>query len=141
MHAPLMQVECPHQSNFELCIVYSASAFEFPDSRDLIFGLLEASYGVGFTLGPIIGQVLYAAYGFQKCFLIVSAILILPMGLIYTMQFSKEESVNLSRSRDRSNVDEVTYWKLLNNSRTMTALGALYACIVCMVFYEPLLTN
>ena len=35
--------------------VYSAAAFEFRDMRDLIFGVLEASYGIGFTLGPLIG--------------------------------------------------------------------------------------
>jgi ABC-type microcin C transport system permease subunit YejB len=61
------------------------------------------------------------------------------MGLIYLMEFSKEDYVNMSR--DRSLNEEVTYWKLLNNSRTLTTISTLYACIVCMVFYEPLLTN
>jgi len=68
-------------------IVYSAAAFEFRDQRDLIFGVLEASYGLGFTLGPLIGQILYANYGFAKCFLIISSILLGPMGLIYFMSF------------------------------------------------------
>ena len=80
-------------------IVYSASAFEFPEKRDFIFGLLEASYGVGFTLGPIIGQVLYSQYGFKSCFIILSCVLVLPMGLIWLMEFKKEEFVNMSRDR------------------------------------------
>ena len=120
-------------------VVNSACAFEFPLQRDLIFGLLEASYGVGFTLGPLVGQVLYAEYGFKTCFMLVSAILLLPMTLIPFMQFSKEEYSNLSR--DKSLHEDVTYRRLLMNKRTFVMLSALYACIVCMIFYEPLLTN
>lgn len=101
--------------------------------------MLEASYGLGFTLGPLIGQVLYSHYGFAKCFLIISTILFIPLGLIFLMQFSKEEQDNLSR--DKSHIEELTYKKLLSNRRTLTTLFVLFGCIVCMIFYEPLLSN
>ncbi|TNV79136.1 hypothetical protein FGO68_gene9708 [Halteria grandinella] len=120
--------------------IYSASAYEFPDQRDMIFGLLEASYGVGFTLGPLIGQVLYAQYGFKTCFIVVSAILLIPMGFIWTMEFQKEDFTNKSRDRSVLGLD-LTYGQLLMNKRTLWSLGSMYLCIVCMIFYEPLLTN
>ena len=89
--------------------VYSAAAFEFKDMRDLIFGVLEASYGIGFTLGPLIGQLLYAKYGFRDCFLILSGILTLPMPLIYFMSFAKEEQLNMSREKSKIIEEEITY--------------------------------
>jgi MFS family permease len=46
-------------------VVYSAVAFEFQEIREVIFGVLEAAYGLGFAAGPLIGQVLYSLYGFQ----------------------------------------------------------------------------
>ena len=96
--------------------IYSAAAFEFREQRDLIFGVLEASYGLGFTLGPLIGQVVYSHYGFAKCFLIISSILLFPMILIMFMTFDKERLDNLSR--DKSHVEELTYKKLLSCQRT-----------------------
>jgi MFS family permease len=77
--------------------------------RDLIFGVLEASYGIGFTLGPLIGQLLYAKYGFKYCFLILSGILTLPMPLIYFMSFAKEEQLNISREKSKIIEEEITY--------------------------------
>ena len=108
--------------------------------RDLIFGLLEAAYGLGFTLGPLIGQVLYAKYGFKVCFLVISSILAVPLLLIGSLKFTKEDYINQSRDRSRYN-ENLTYFNMLRNKRTITCLAALFACIVCMIFYEPLLTN
>lgn len=45
--------------------IYSAVAFEYQEIREVIFGVLEAAYGLGFAAGPLIGQVLYSLYGFQ----------------------------------------------------------------------------
>jgi hypothetical protein len=36
-------------------IVYSAVAFEYQEIREVIFGALEAAYGIGFVAGPLIG--------------------------------------------------------------------------------------
>lgn len=122
--------------------VYSAAAFEFQDMRDLIFGVLEASYGIGFTLGPLIGQLLYAKYGFRYCFLILSGILTLPMPLIYFMSFAKEEQLNMSREKSKIIEEEITYGQMIfGNKRTVIHLTMIFGCIVCMIFYEPLLSN
>jgi MFS family permease len=95
--------------------IYSAATFEFQDMRDLIFGVLEASYGIGFKLGPLIGQLLYAKYGLRDCFLILSCILTLPMPLIYFMTFAKEEQLNMSREikdyRGRDHIWTDDIWK------------------------------
>jgi len=71
--------------------------------------------------------------------MLISAILLIPMSLIPFMHFTKEEFSNLSR--DKSLTEDLSYTKLLLNRRTLTTLFSMYACIVCMIFYEPLLTN
>lgn len=110
--------------------------------RDLIFGVLEASYGLGFTLGPLIGQLLYAKYGFRYCFLILSGILTLPMPLIYFMSFAKEEQLNMSREKSKIIEEEITYRQMIyGNKLTLIHLLMIFGCIVCMIFYEPLLSN
>jgi hypothetical protein len=55
------------------------------------------------------------------------------------MTFEKERLDNLSR--DRSYIEDITYKRLLSCKRTQITLGVLFACIVCMIFYEPLLSN
>jgi MFS family permease len=120
--------------------IYSATAFEFKTSRELIFGVLEASYGLGFTLGPLVGQVIYAHYGFARCFLILSWILIFPMILILFMKFEKESSENLTRDGP-SHREELTYKRLLGVKRNQVTLAVIVSCIICMMFYGPLLSN
>jgi MFS family permease len=58
----------------------------------VIFGVLEAAYGLGFAAGPLIGQVLYSKYGFQECFYCLSYILMVPMILIWVLKFTRKES-------------------------------------------------
>lgn len=85
---------------------------------------------------------MYAKYGFRYCFLILSAILTLPLTLIFFMSFEKEEFLNQSREKSKIIEEEVTYGQMLfGNKRTITHLSMIFACIVCMIFYEPLLSN
>jgi len=58
----------------------------------MIFGVLEAAYGLGFAAGPLIGQVLYSQYGFQECFVVLAYILVVPMILIWFLKFTRKES-------------------------------------------------
>jgi MFS family permease len=120
--------------------IYSATAFEFKSSRELIFGVLEASYGLGFTLGPLLGQVIYAHYGFARCFLILSSVLICPMILIFFMKFEKE-NVGSTPKDSLSHGEELTYKRLLGVKRNQVTLGVIVSCIICMMFYGPLLSN
>lgn len=62
------------------------------------------------------------------------------MGFIWTMEFQKEDFTNKSRDKSVLGYD-LTYRELLLNKRTLWSLGSMYLCIVCMIFYEPLLTN
>lgn len=55
------------------------------------------------------------------------------------MEFEKERLDNLSR--DKSHIEDLTYKKLFSCKRTKVTLGVLFSCIVCMIFYEPLLSN
>jgi len=63
--------------------IFSAVAFEYKEIREMIFGVLEAAYGLGYAAGPLIGQVLYSQYGFKDCFVVLACILVVPMILIW----------------------------------------------------------
>jgi MFS family permease len=78
-------------SEILIILVYSAVAFEYQEMREVIFGVLEAAYGLGFAAGPLIGQVLYTHYGFQECFVYLSFILLVPMCLICFLKFTRKE--------------------------------------------------
>ena len=65
------------------------------------------------------------------------------MVLIVFMRFSKEDHVNKSREKSKIIEDEdaLTYTKIMSSKRTFTNMVMLFSCIVCMIFYEPLLSN
>jgi predicted MFS family arabinose efflux permease len=72
-------------------LVYSAVAFEYQEIREIIFGVLEAAYGIGFAAGPLIGQLLYSKYGFQECFYYLSYMLMIPLLLIWFLKFTRKD--------------------------------------------------
>lgn len=39
------------------------------------------------------------------------------------------------------NLGDLSYFGLLKNYRTMVAILSVFMCIICMMFFEPLLTN
>ena len=101
---------------------------------------MEAAYGVGFTLGPLLGEILYDEVGFRDCFFYVSLLLLWPILLIAFLKFEKEDITEVHAVEEEFKKD-LTYIKLICNKRTGIALFTLYCCIVCMIFFEPLLTN
>lgn len=64
------------------------------------------------------------------------------MTLIIFMSFTKEEQLNMSREKSKIMEEEVTYGQMIfQNKRNMIHLSMMFGCIVCMIFYEPLLSN
>ena len=51
-------------ASFVATSAYSIATNDFPNETDEIVGYLEASYGVGLLIGPVVGAFIYAATNF-----------------------------------------------------------------------------
>ena len=56
----------------------------FPGNSGLVYSLVDATFGAGFSLGPVLGALLYNAGGFLAPFLISG-------GLIAVISLNKTE--------------------------------------------------
>ena len=49
------------------------SIFRFPDRPGMVYSICDAMFGIGYTLGPFIGSILYEAGGFLLPFVLCGA--------------------------------------------------------------------
>ena len=54
--------------------------FRFPDNPGLVYSLIDATFGVGYTLGPVLGAGLYKLGGFLTPFLTSGAAVVVSLG-------------------------------------------------------------
>ena len=59
----------------------SLIAVEFYAEREMYYGWVESSIGVGLMMGPVIGQVLYNLFGYENTFYMTAGILTIPLVL------------------------------------------------------------
>jgi MFS family permease len=59
--------------------IYSIIGSEFPGQTEILFGYFEASVGIGLMIGPVIGQLIFSAVGYEKTFYWTAFILSLPL--------------------------------------------------------------
>ena len=50
--------------------------FSFPNSSGKVYSLVDATFGLGFTLGPVLGSFLYVAGGFITPFVVTACLLL-----------------------------------------------------------------
>ena len=50
--------------------------FSFPNSSGKVYSLVDATFGLGFTLGPVLGSFLYVAGGFVTPFVVTGCLLL-----------------------------------------------------------------
>ena len=50
--------------------------FSFPNSSGKVYSLVDATFGLGFTLGPVLGSFLYVAGGFVTPFIVTGCLLL-----------------------------------------------------------------
>ena len=50
--------------------------FSFPNSSGKVYSLVDATFGLGFTLGPVLGSFLYVAGGFITPFVVTGCLLL-----------------------------------------------------------------
>ena len=54
---------------------YVIATNNYPENKETMIGYIEAVMGLGLILGPIIGSILYATFGFSKTFFIYGTFL------------------------------------------------------------------
>ena len=54
--------------------------FSFPENTGMVYSLIDATFGFGYTLGPVIGAFLYNLGGFLLPFLVSSLALMVSKG-------------------------------------------------------------
>ena len=47
----------------------------FPNNSGMVYSMVDATFGLGFTLGPVLGSVLYVYGGFLTPFLVTGVML------------------------------------------------------------------
>lgn len=57
--------------------IYAIITNKYPNRKEALLGLLEASFGVGLICGPLAGASLYNAFGFERTFYIYGAFFLL----------------------------------------------------------------
>jgi len=64
--------------------VFSMAADTFPEDLGKIMGINEVVIGLGFTVGPPIGSILFVSFGFGPAFLITASAVLLTLPLAIT---------------------------------------------------------
>jgi MFS family permease len=88
-------------------VIMSITGLLYPDHQDLVIAIILMTSGVGFTLAPVLGSILYDTIGHQSPFIMFGTIQLLLgifLRLIITTKVNRkiEDSVMLSRSRKLS---------------------------------------
>ena len=130
---------------------FSIVAVQFPNGKLTFFGYCESAAGFSMMGGPIVGQILYTAFGFQGCFFAI-ALLILGCGILTSFMIpsivnrSRRDSPLDTQEEDGTLLDletsdlvsfeakticQITYYQILTNKRAM--LGVI-SCIFGTIF-------
>ena len=68
MLAPMLRRYC-----LNTLVTHSSFKQSFPQNSGLVYSVMDATFGVGYTLGPVLGAFLYQAGGFIAPFLVCGA--------------------------------------------------------------------
>jgi MFS family permease len=66
-----------------LTCIYSLTTIYYPDDKEKMIGYVEASLGLGCSVGPIFGSILYEIGGFQLPFYFFGLIYIIMVPFVY----------------------------------------------------------
>ncbi|KAL9988692.1 hypothetical protein ACROYT_G003166 [Oculina patagonica] len=73
---------------------------EFPDRLGMTLGLIETFVGVGFSLGPVLGGVLYTVGGFQLPFVVIGCSMIAVIPVLFCV-LSRDGGVHSRKTPDQ----------------------------------------
>lgn len=112
-----------------------------------MYGYTESAIGAGLMLGPVIGQALYSVLDFEYTFYCTSGILCIPFICVVFLIPSKlnrtnqERNDSMTSSQRRENQKRVTYKMMLLNKRVLMASVSSLVSMVCMLFYDTILSD
>ena len=61
----------------------------FPNNSGLVYSLVDATFGAGFSLGPVLGALLYNAGGFLAPFVISGSIIAVSFFYVQKIMVTK----------------------------------------------------
>lgn len=118
-------------SNF--VVAFSVVTLEFQENSDKYIGWMEAASGLGLTLGPALGSVLYDSTSYQFAFVIQGTILLLGSVIIaYTLpeRVNFRAKVNVEPESQPIRLGQARYPMFL---RCIRCLFTLLGCTVVQV--------
>ena len=63
--------------------IYAIITNRYPEHKETLLGMLEASFGVGLIFGPFAGSTLFEIFGFQMTFFIYGSVFLIFTMLLY----------------------------------------------------------
>ncbi|CDW54503.1 Uncharacterized MFS type transporter C6orf192 [Trichuris trichiura] len=110
----------------------SIVAFQFPQKAATVIGVLEVFNGMGYTIGPPLGGILYKYGGYITPFALFGTILII---FCFVSSFLKALSTNVVHTATES------AWKVLLKLDVFFALFSVFMGLTTVTFFEPTMAS
>ncbi|KHJ45941.1 hypothetical protein D918_03587 [Trichuris suis] len=110
----------------------SIVAFQFPKKAATVIGVLEVFNGMGYTVGPTLGGLLYKYGGYITPFALFGTILVI---FCFISSFLKALSTNVVQKASESD------WKLLLKPDFFFALFSVFMGLATVTFPEPTMAS
>lgn len=122
---------------------FSIVTIEFPNKASTYVGYLEMSYGLGLTIGPILGSgfmsllnsVLYVFLAFT--FLLLCGLITIIVGLPNSLNNKQEV---LDKNEQKEGESKISFMMFIRNYKAFMCVLAVVCSFICMLFFEPALT-
>jgi len=116
---------------------YSILTLTYPKDINFVVGCIETAAGLGLSLGPVFGTILYNIGGVSLTFLTFFAICLI-IGLLVKYQIPEE--VDTVEDDDEEPV-HISYFQLLWNKRIIFANICVFLAVFQYAFIDPLIAN
>ena len=123
---------------------YSILTLSFPSKINLMVGSIEASAGVGLSLGPVIGALLFEIGSLPMPFLTFSTVWLLLGLLIKNLIVECADADTESQEenlKSLNNENNLKYSDLLSNRRILFACASIFLAIFQYTFIDPILAE
>lgn len=118
---------------------YSMLTLTYPQNVSFVVGCLETSAGVGLSIGPVIGTILFEVGGIPMPFL-TFFVVCTTIGLVVKNMIP--ESVDLVQWEEAEvDTSQISYISLLSNKRILFSNLCVFLAVFQFTFIDPLLAN
>lgn len=117
---------------------YAILTLTYPRDINFVVSCLEMAAGLGLSLGPVIGTILYKLGGIELTFISFFVIWIV-IGLVIKSQLPYEVDTVLDEEEEKA--PDISYSQLLLNKRILFANMCVFLAVFQYAFIDPLLAN